>query len=445
MGRLGIVADRPGPPCLLRVLPDRHRNQAFSSGYGQKWTNQRHGTMTPPDDTYEWPMPRHKWFFHIELLRVIDRQNDSTTSQKTAIQCHRVRLGMDAIDDPRKIPLRVVGISEKTIRENLASLDGFCWHETFRKEAEARRTGMSSRRYDPSQRQRPMGRWNRSVEEQTAAIAGEERESNGGARSFLSVVVPSKDEAASLPQLVHEIAGSLRLLCRNDRGPRRPAGFEMIIVDDASSDETRSVLDDLALVYPELIVVSLAVGVGQSAATVAGIRAAGGDWIATLDADLQNDPADLVRLWEALPGHDVALGWRVERQDTWSKRVLSRWANRVRNAVLGQSIRDTGCSVRIFPRAVALRLPMFHGVHRFLGPLLLREGCRLVQVPVRHRPRPHGWSHYNLWNRSLQVGVDLVGVAWLMRRPLRYQVLSRGHSRTAVNLTGAGRSQRCQA
>jgi dolichol-phosphate mannosyltransferase len=191
--------------------------------------------------------------------------------------------------------------------------------------------------------------------------------------------------------------------------------------------------------------VSLSVGVGQSAAMVAGIRAARGNWIATLDADLQNDPADLVRLWNALPGHDVALGWRVNRQDPWSKRVLSRWANRVRNAVLDQSIRDTGCSVRIFPRSLALRLPLFHGVHRFLGPLLLREGCRLVQVPVWHRARPHGRSHYNLWNRSLQVVVDLVGVIWLMRRPLRYQVLPRPDLRVAGGQAEAERTEPCRA
>ena len=91
--------------------------------------------------------------------------------------------------------------------------------------------------------------------------------------------------------------------------------------------------------------------------------------------------------------------------------------------MLGQPIRDTGCSVRIFPREAALRLPAFHGMHRFLGPLLVREGCRLVQVPVGHRPRPHGRSHYHLWNRSLQVLVDLIGVAWLLRRPLAYRVL----------------------
>jgi glycosyltransferase involved in cell wall biosynthesis len=180
---------------------------------------------------------------------------------------------------------------------------------------------------------------------------------------------------------------------------------------------------------------------------VAGIRSARGDWIATLDADLQNDPADLVRLWEALPGHDVALGWRAERRDAWSRRIVSRWANRVRNGVLGQSIRDTGCSVRIFPRAAALRLPVFRGVHRFLGPLLLREGCRLVQVPVGHRHRPHGRSHYNLWNRSIQVVIDLLGVAWLLRRPLGYRVVQAWDAEEAagaVHAAGLAESHRRQ-
>lgn len=304
---------------------------------------------------------------------------------------------------------------------------------------------MSSPRYDPSQRLGPMGRWSRSGWEQRLAFASAQGETEESLQSFLSVVVPSKNEAASLRQLVDEIAGSLRLLCGERGGPTRPAGFEIVIVDDASTDQTRSVLDDLALVYPELTVVLLATSVGQSAATVAGIRAARGNWIATLDADLQNNPADLLRLWNALPGHDVALGWRVKRQDAWSKRVLSRWANRVRNVVLDQSIRDTGCSVRIFPRSLALRLPLFHGVHRFLGPLLLREGCRLVQVPVRHRARPHGRSHYNLWNRSLQVVVDLVGVIWLMRRPLRYQVLPTRHLRVVGGQAEAERTEPCRA
>jgi hypothetical protein len=106
--------------------------------------------------------------------------------------------------------------------------------------------------------------------------------------------------------------------------------------------------------------------------------------------------------------------------------------------MLGQSIRDTGCSVRIFPRSVALRLPVFHGVHRFLGPLLLREGCRLVQVPVGHRSRRHGRSHYNLWNRSLQVGVDLLGVAWLLSRPLAYRVVQAWDASDATGVAFGG-------
>jgi len=96
--------------------------------------------------------------------------------------------------------------------------------------------------------------------------------------------------------------------------------------------------------------------------------------------------------------------------------------------VLGQEIRDTGCSVRIFPRELALRLPWFHGAHRFIGPLLIREGCRILQLPVNHRARPHGKSHYSIFNRSIRVVVDLLGVAWLLRRPSRFEVVTDGVS-----------------
>ena len=268
---------------------------------------------------------------------------------------------------------------------------------------------MSTMRHDPSQRARP-----------AALAAGTAADAEGRGRDgagVLSIIVPARDEAESLPQLVEEIARAFRPKVGSGLD-----GFEVVVVDDGSTDATGAVLRRLGAEHPELRPIALARNVGQSGATAAGFRAARGDWLAMLDADLQNDPADLARLWDALPGHDAALGWRVKREDVWSKRVISRWANRVRNAVLGQSIKDTGCSIRIFPREVALRLPMFQGAHRFFGPLLIREGCKIVQVPVTHRPRPHGTSHYNLWNRSLKVVVDLLGVAWLMRRPVRFEV-----------------------
>jgi glycosyltransferase involved in cell wall biosynthesis len=286
---------------------------------------------------------------------------------------------------------------------------------------------MSSIRHDPSHRPATTG-------------------TNGGRppggkprRGTLSIVVPAKDESASLPQLVAEIARAFRPLVEGKAGQtHRLDEFEIVIVDDGSTDATPAVLNDLMRIYPELRPVRLARNVGQSGATAAGFWEARGDWVAQLDADLQNNPADLAMLWEALPGYDAALGWRQKREDVWSKRVISRWANRVRNAVLGQSIKDTGCSVRIFPREAALRFPMFNGVHRFFGPLLLRDGCRITQVPVNHRPRPHGTSHYNIWNRSLKVVVDLVGVAWLMRRPARFEVLAWPIVETPARPRGAG-------
>lgn len=233
-------------------------------------------------------------------------------------------------------------------------------------------------------------------------------------RPVISAVAPAHNEAANLPALVEETVLALRGLAESC-GSR---GFEIIVVDDASTDETPWVLERLAAVHPELRCFRMARRGGQSAALFAGLGEARGDWIATLDADLQNDPADIVRLWEALPGHDAVLGYRRTRADGRVRRLTALLANWARNGLLGHDVRDAGCSLRLFPRTLGTRLPAFHGAHRFIGPLLLREGCDLVQVPVEHRPRRHGRSHYGFGNRSLGVVLDLIGMAWLMKRSL---------------------------
>lgn len=247
--------------------------------------------------------------------------------------------------------------------------------------------------------------------------------SNAELPHFLSIIVPAKNESAALPGLVKEIIEAFRpLVQRTDPHLHQLDGFEIVIVDDGSEDASAQVLAELMGHYPELKVIRFDRNYGQSAATRAGFLSARGQWVAILDADLQNDPKDLARLWDLLPGYDAGLGWRIKRQDVWSKRLISKVANRVRDWVLGDSVRDTGCAVRIFPRAVALQFPMFHGMHRFYGPMLLRAGCKIVQMPCHHRPRAHGRSHYNIWNRSINVMIDLFGMAWLMRRPVRYRV-----------------------
>ena len=294
---------------------------------------------------------------------------------------------------------------------------------------------MSSMRHDPSHRRGP-------ILGSVTRLPSAEPDARGR-RPSLSIIVPAKDEAESLPQLVREITAAFRPKVRGEVDSAALDAFEIVVVDDGSTDSTQAVLRALMVESPELRPIRLARNAGQSAATAAGLRSARYDYVSVLDADLQNDPADLANLWDALPGHDAALGWRTKREDVWTKRIISRWANRVRNAVLGQSIKDTGCSVRIFPREVALRLPMFYGAHRFFGPLLLREGCQIVQVPVTHRPRPHGTSHYNLWNRSIKVVTDLFGVAWLMRRAIRYELAeSAGDSAIppAMGATSAARA-----
>jgi len=227
----------------------------------------------------------------------------------------------------------------------------------------------------------------------------------------LSVVIPARNEAPNVAPLVAEIRRALdgRL------------DYEIVYVDDGSSDATSAEIRRLAGEFPRLRLVRHQASCGQSMAVRTGVKAAAAPWIATLDADGQNDPADIPRLWEiarAAPAAPPLLvaGHRQKRRDTWSKRMASRCANAIRRAMLGDGTPDTGCGLKLFRRDLFLDLPAFDHMHRFLPALVLRQGGKVVSVAVNHRPRERGKSNYGVLDRALVGVVDLFGVMWLLRR-----------------------------
>jgi glycosyltransferase involved in cell wall biosynthesis len=228
----------------------------------------------------------------------------------------------------------------------------------------------------------------------------------------LSIVIPVRNEAGNIAPLVEEIDAAFK---------GGLIDYEIVYVDDGSTDATAAELDALRTMNPRLCVVRHAQSCGQSAAIRSGIKAARAAWIATLDGDGQNDPADIPSLCQIasaappLPPLLIA-GHRARRRDSWMKRQSSKIANAVRRAMLHDDTPDTGCGLKLFPRALYLDLPFFDHQHRFLPALWLREGGVVRSLPVNHRPRERGRSKYGTWDR-LWVGIgDLFGVMWLCRR-----------------------------
>ncbi|MBN8728251.1 MAG: glycosyltransferase family 2 protein [Xanthomonadales bacterium] len=229
----------------------------------------------------------------------------------------------------------------------------------------------------------------------------------------LSVVVPVFNEEANILPLLGEVVAALR----------GRIAFEIVYVDDASSDGSPAVLAQAKAAFPELRVLRHAMQGGQSTAIRNGVKAARGAWIATLDGDGQNDPADipmLLALRDASPPTiKLFAGWRVQRQDSGSKRWASKWANAIRSRLLKDATPDTGCGIKLFERAAFLDLPYFDHMHRYLPALMQRNGWEVRSVPVNHRPRATGASKYNNLDRALVAIADLRGVAWLIRRSRR--------------------------
>ncbi|HEU5189291.1 MAG TPA: glycosyltransferase family 2 protein [Methylomirabilota bacterium] len=239
----------------------------------------------------------------------------------------------------------------------------------------------------------------------------------------LSIVIPVYNEEENLPLLWPEIRDVLA-----------PTGlaYEVIFVDDGSRDRSAEVIRAFRDEDPRVRLVRLKANAGETAATDAGFKTARGRYVVSMDADLQNDPHDIPGMLKYLEQWDAVTGWRVNRAagDSLVRRLSSRIANRVRNALSDEAIQDSGCTFRAFRRECLRDLALYRGFHRFIPTLLKMRGYRVLEVPVNHRPRRFGKSKYGIGNRAFRASVDLMVVRWMKDRLLHYEV--------AEDLGGAG-------
>ncbi len=233
-------------------------------------------------------------------------------------------------------------------------------------------------------------------------------------RTYLSVVAPAHNEAENVGKLIDEVAAVAS-------GLKEP--WEVIIVDDGSTDETAAVLRARMKDCSQLRVLSMKQRSGQTAAVEAGLRVARGRFVAMMDADLQNDPADLPAMLKKLVRDecDMVNGWRRDRHDPWIRLVSTRVANRVRNWLTHETIRDSACGLKVFKRECLPPLKFYNGMHRFLPTLVKMEGFRVIEVPVHHRPRSAGKAKYGVLNRVFRALRDAFAVHWMQSRTVRYE------------------------
>jgi glycosyltransferase involved in cell wall biosynthesis len=234
------------------------------------------------------------------------------------------------------------------------------------------------------------------------------------AETFLSLVIPAYNEQENIPTLLARVEASLSLIGKP---------FEVILIDDGSTDETPRMLADAMKQKPWLRVLRMQKNAGQSAAFEAGFEAARGEIIATIDADLQNDPEEIPRLIPLLDEHkvDMITGWRKDRQDTPFRRWQSRQANRIRNWITQETVNDSASSLKLY-RAHAIKgLKLFRGAHRYFPTLVKMRGYTVYETPVKHSPRHAGTAKYGFGNRAFVGIYDLIGVRWMKKRYLNYK------------------------
>jgi glycosyltransferase involved in cell wall biosynthesis len=233
----------------------------------------------------------------------------------------------------------------------------------------------------------------------------------------ISVVVPVYNEEKNLPILILQLAEVLNRLRK---------AYEMVFVDDGSTDGSRKILKEMTLEYPQIRILGFKKNCGETAAGAAGIKESRGEIVITIDADLQNDPRDIPTMLEYLKEeYDMVTGWRQKRDDSWVKQITSKIANKIRNGLSGESIQDSGCTFRAYKRECLRDLKLYKGMHRFMPTLVKMEGFRVIEIPIAHHPRRFGESKYNTWNRMWRAFVDLLAVKWMKSRSIHYEIEER--------------------
>ena len=238
----------------------------------------------------------------------------------------------------------------------------------------------------------------------------------------LSVVIPVYNEKDNLNPLAEGIVNVLNSIKKS---------YEIILVDDGSTDGSKKVLQELCDQYSGFRALIFQQNCGQTAAFDAGFKYANGKVIITLDADLQYDPRDIPSLLEKLVEYDVVCGYRANRADLWIKRISSKIANFVRNKLSDECIRDVGCSLKAFKKECMDVVKLFEGMHRFFPTLMKMEGYKVIEVPVNHLPRKHGYSKYSIRNRVFKSFRDLIAVRWMKRRYLNYKIVEQINHKAA--------------
>ena len=233
-----------------------------------------------------------------------------------------------------------------------------------------------------------------------------------------SVVIPLKNEEDNIHELIEELEPIMQAI-------QQP--WELICIDDGSTDATLRILNELAKKKPYLRPLAFAKNYGQSSAFDAGFKEARGEFVITLDGDRQNDPADIPALLEAVKNCDMVCGHRLNRRDPWIKKITSRLANFVRSHVCEDGVQDTGCSLKIYRTSCLRQIKLYQGMHRFLPALFHIEGFRIKEIPVNHRERTKGKTKYGFFNRSFNTIADMLAVRWMKKRHLNYKIIKRSH------------------